>query len=133
MKGKSNGVTPGGSKGVLVLIEPDASVRDALVKLLGGEGWSVNCLDKGRDLTGVMESNGVVAVISESILPDCTAQQILEQCSEAGLPVVFIGHDLPLQGAVDLIKQGARDYLDKPFPQSRLVSVLEVIFNSRLG
>jgi DNA-binding NtrC family response regulator len=133
MEGISNGVNPGGSKGVLVLIEPDASVRDALVKLLGGEGWSVTSLDKGKDLTGLIENNGVVAVISESMLPDCTSQQILEQCLSEDLPVIFIGHELPLQGAVDLIREGASDYLDKPFPQSRLVSALEGILSSMKG
>ena len=44
---------------------------------------------------------------------------------QAGVPVVFTGHDLPLQGAVDLIRQGAMDFLDKPFPQSRLLDLLE--------
>ena len=44
--------------------------------------------------------------------------------AEKGVPVIFTGHDLSLQGAVDLIRQGACDFLDKPFPQGRLVDLL---------
>jgi len=113
------------NKGTVVLIEPDVSVRDALTVLLEGESWRVNCLDDCGDLPTALEENGVVAVISESSLPNCTPQEVLERCSRYNLPVIFTGHDLPLQGAVDLIRQGATDFLDKPFPQSRLLDLLD--------
>ena len=113
------------NKGTVVLIEPDVSVRHALTVLLEGENWRVNCLDDGDDLLAALEENAVMAVISESSLPDCTPQEILERCCRFSLPVIFTGHDLPLQGAVDLIRQGATDFLDKPFPQSRLLDLLD--------
>ena len=64
-------------------------------------------------------------VISESSLPICSPQEVLEYCFRHKLPVIFTGHDLPLQGAVDLIRRGATDFLDKPFPQSRLLDLLD--------
>ena len=106
-------------------MEPDVSVRDALTVLLEGESWRVNCLDDCDDLLAALEEKEVVAVISESSLPDCTPQEILERCSRYKLPVIFTGHDLPVQGAVDLFRQGATDFLDKPFPQSRLLDLLD--------
>ena len=112
-------------KGQVVLIEPDASVRDALTVLLQGEGWQVLPAVDCRELAVILDSGGLTAVISESSLPDCAPQDILDQCARRGLPVVFTGHDLPLQGAVDLIRQGAMDFLDKPFPQSRLLELLD--------
>lgn len=118
-----------GKKGILVLIEPDESVRDALTVLLRGESWQVNSLEDCNELESAIEEPGVVAVISESSLPGCTPQEIFEQCSQRSLPVIFTGHDLPLQGAVDLIRQGAMDFLDKPFPQSRLLDLLDRLCN----
>jgi two-component system response regulator FixJ len=113
------------NKRIVVLIEPDISVRDALTILLEGEGWQVTCLSDCQELSEVIGKGGIVAVISESSLPNCAPQEMLELCSENDLPVVFTGHDLPLQGAVDLIRQGALDFLDKPFPQSRLLDLLQ--------
>jgi DNA-binding NtrC family response regulator len=117
------------NKGTVVLIEPDISVRDALTVLLEGERWRVNSLNDCDDLLAALEDNAVVAVISESSLANCTPQEVLERSSRFGLPVIFTGHDLHLQGAVDLIRQGATDFLDKPFPQSRLLDLLDGLQN----
>ena len=115
----------------MVLIEPDPFVRDALTLLLEGVGWQVIGLENCHGLDAVVEKNNAVAVISESSLPDCSPQVLLERCSESGLPVIFTGHDLPLQGAVDLIRQGAVDFLDKPFPQTRLLDLLDRLQTAR--
>jgi len=45
----------------VVLIEPDASVRDALAFLLQGEGWTVNSLDGCDGLTEAIADESVVA------------------------------------------------------------------------
>lgn len=111
----------------MVLIEPDESVRDALITLLRGEAWNVHALEHCDELGEVIGREDVVAVISESSLPDCTPEKILQQCNHRQLPVIFTGHNLSLQGAVDLIRQGASDFLDKPFPQGRLLDLLNEI------
>jgi two-component system C4-dicarboxylate transport response regulator DctD len=121
---RGSGIKQKSKKSVVVLIEPDASVREALAILLHGEGWTVDDLEKCSDLAAAIEDDDVIAVVSESSLPDCTPQEILGLCSEKGVPVIFTGHDMSLQGAVDLIRQGASDFLDKPFPQGRLVDLL---------
>ena len=111
--------------GILLLNEPDPSVREALTLLLANEGWVVETVDNCEALIETVRMGDVVAVISEASLPDCPPEDVLESCKQLGTPVVFTGHDLPLQGAVDLIRQGAMDFLDKPFPQSRLLDLLE--------
>ena len=101
------------NKGIVVLIEPDASVRDALLTLLHGEGWKVDCIEQCTELPNALEQEDMIAVISESSLPDCTPQEILQQCNSRNIPVIFTGHELSLQGAVDLIRQGASDNIAK--------------------
>lgn len=117
----------------MALIEPDASVRDAMTVLLRGDGWGVLTAADCRKLPSWLDAGGLTAVISESTLPDCAPQDILEHCSRHELPVVFTGHDLPLQRAVDLIRQGAVDFLDKPFPQSRLLQLLDRLWGRQNG
>lgn len=109
----------------LVLIEPDESVRDALATLLRGEGWRVIEADCGQPVAGLLDRPGIAAVISESALPDLEPGALLDACAKRGLPLIFTGHELPLQSAVDLIRMGASDYLEKPFLQSRLLDLLK--------
>lgn len=108
-------------------------MRDALTVLLQGKGWLILAVSSCEELLTAVEENGLTAVISESTLPDCTPGEILELCSGHELPVVFTGHDLSLQGAVDLIRQGAMDFLDKPFPQSRLLDLLDRLASRQNG
>jgi len=115
--------------GVLILYEPDESVRDALTILLEGENWRISSIESCQELLAQVGSSDVAAVLSEASLPDCTPQDVLETCQKVGKPVIFTGHDIPLQGAVDLIRQGAVDFLDKPFPQSRLLDLLARLKN----
>lgn len=117
----------------MVLIEPDESVRDALTTLLSGEAWEIHALAQCDELGKAIDRKGVVAVISESSLPDCSPEKILHQCKGKKLPVIFTGHNLSLQGAVDLIRQGASDFLDKPFPQGRLLDLLNEIATRQNG
>jgi DNA-binding NtrC family response regulator len=126
-------IKEGVHKGQLALMEPDISVRDALTLLLTERGWVVLAAVNCDSLRAAVEAGGLTAVISESTLPDCAPEEILSLCAAHHLPVVFTGHDLPLQGAVDLIRQGAVDFLDKPFPQSRLVDLLDRLANRQNG
>lgn len=117
------------TKGVLILLEPDENVRDALMTLLQGQGWTIEAANEARDLEGLLDGMDVTAVISEASLPDSPAEDILRTCSQRQVPLVFTGHDLPVQAAVDLIRQGANDYLEKPFSRTRLLDLLNQLSN----
>ena len=108
-----------------MLIEPDDDVRDALATLLRGAGWGVFEACDGAGSDGLLGRPGVFAVISESSLPDLEPAALLSICAARDLPLIFTGHELPLQRAVDLIRLGACDYLEKPFLQSRLLDLLK--------
>jgi len=111
--------------GLLILMEPDDSVRDALRTLLTGEGWQVLLVDSAEALSCQFESQTPVAVISESRLPDMNAQRVLELCIERRIPLIFTGHEQAVQQAVDLVQQGAAGYLEKPFSLARLLQLLD--------
>ncbi len=54
---------------------------------------------------------------------------ILHSCMRRQVPVIFTGHDLPVQDAVDLVREGGYDYLEKPFQQERLLDLLKHLPN----
>ncbi|NND45982.1 MAG: hypothetical protein HKN58_11730 [Xanthomonadales bacterium] len=109
---------------VILLLEPDDAVRTALIALLRQYHWKAEPLESATGLDAVLGRARPVALVSESSLPDCSAADVLEACKSAGVPVIFLGHDREIQGAVDLMRRGAVDYLEKPFPQHRFIAAL---------
>lgn len=109
---------------VILLLEPDDAVRTALIALLRQYHWKAEPLESATGLDDALGRARPVALVSESSLPDCNATDVLDACTLAGVPVIFIGHDREIQGAVDLMRRGAVDYLQKPFPQHRFIEAL---------
>jgi DNA-binding NtrC family response regulator len=117
----------------LILIEPDAGVRDAILRLLQTEGWEVYALADTTTLDSVIEKDGIQVVVSEFTLPDMAATELLEQCKKIAIPVIFIGHNFSLQAAMDVIRQGALDFLEKPFSRSRLIDLLSNVTTGKMS
>ena len=114
----------------ITLVEPDEAVREALKTLLEGRGWNVNALACGADLDHAFGDDSVCAVVCEAALPDREAEDVLKDCRRKRVPVIFLGHDQDVQGAVDLVRQGATDFLEKPFRQGRLLALLDSLADS---
>jgi len=110
---------------LLALLEPDDAVREALTTLLEGTGWTVLPMESAKRLGEALAETRPLAVVSESTLPDASAASILDECHRHQVPVVFLGHQADVQSAVDLVRMGAQDFLEKPFPQARLLNLLE--------
>jgi DNA-binding NtrC family response regulator len=109
---------------LIVLLEPDEAVRTAISSLLKQHGWQVDARAAANGLGTMLGNEHPVALVCESALPDITAGQVLKISQGSGIPVIFLGHKREIQEAVDLIHLGARDFLEKPFPQDRLLRML---------
>jgi DNA-binding NtrC family response regulator len=109
----------------VIIIEPDEAVRSALAALLMGRGWDVLALDCASGLSGLESAENVIALLCECDLPDLTAGQVLDYAQSVAVPVIFTGHGQQVQEAVDLVRLGARDFLEKPFRPNRLLSLLD--------
>jgi len=112
------------SQGLVVLLEPNAGVRDALITLLRGNNWRVVLVENLKTLVETASEQEVTAVVSEAELPGQSAEELLETCLNREIPLIFTGHEQQVQNAVDLIRMGAEDYLQKPFQRDRLLDLL---------
>ena len=115
------------SQHTMILIEPDDAVRTALLTLLSGRGWDVVGRADASELDAMISDSRCDAIISESVLPDRSAADVLEAARQHGVPVIFTGHEQAVQRAVDLVRMGALDFLEKPFPQARLIALLDAL------
>jgi FixJ family two-component response regulator len=115
-------------QGTVFVIDDDEAVRDSIRWLLEGNGFTTRCFDSAEAFLAAdaaSETNGCVLV--DVRMPGLSGLALQDELKLRGctLPLVFItGHgDVPM--AVETMKKGAVDFLQKPFSEERVRSVVE--------
>jgi two-component system response regulator FixJ len=108
---------------VVHVIDDDEAVRQSLKFLLMTAGFAVRTYDSAASFLGALSEAKSGCVITDVRMPDVSGLDLLRRLNEirAILPVIVItGHgDVPL--AVEAMKCGALDFLEKPFDDEALL------------
>lgn len=115
--------------GVIYVIDDDEDARDSLVWLLESNGFKVSPHESAERFLLAMQSADLTipaCVLLDHHLPGITGlqlhQQLIDQCFE--IPVAFITGYADVQLAVQALKQGAQDFLEKPFKEDQIFDLV---------
>ena len=119
-------------KGTVYVVDDDEAVRDSLQWLLEGKDYRVRCFDSAESFLSRYDPREVACLIVDIRMGGMTGLELQDKLVErrSPLPIVFItGHgDVPM--AVDTMKKGAMDFIQKPFKEDDLVSLVERMLDS---
>ena len=119
-------------KGTVYVVDDDEAVRDSLQWLLEGKGYRVRCFDSAESFLSRYDAREVACLIVDIRMGGMTGLELQTRLIEtkSPLPIVFItGHgDVPM--AVDSMKKGAMDFIQKPFKEEELVNLVERMLDS---
>ncbi len=111
---------------VVHVVDDDAGVRDSVAFLLGTDGFEVRLYEAGAELLDRLAKPAFGAVLTDIRMPGIDGLELLRRLRATGhtLPVVMMtGHgDVPL--AVEAMKLGACDFIEKPFGDEALIQAL---------
>ena len=114
-------------KGTVYVVDDDEAVRDSLQWLLEGKDYRVRCFDSAESFLSRYDAREVACLIVDIRMGGMTGLELQNRLieSKSPLPIVFItGHgDVPM--AVDTMKKGAMDFIQKPFKEDQLVGLVE--------
>ncbi|WP_323148167.1 sigma-54 dependent transcriptional regulator, partial [Pseudomonas oryzihabitans] len=117
----------------ILLIDDDAHLRLALSQTLDLAGFKVTALADARELEMAAVRGWPGVVVSDIRMPGIDGLELLAQLHQrdAELPVVLItGHgDVPL--AVQAMRAGAYDFLEKPFANDALIDSVRRALGAR--
>jgi two-component system response regulator FixJ len=111
----------------IYVIDDDDAVRQSLEFLLKTAGYTVTGFDSAKAFLEVLPELRSGCIITDVRMPGITGIDLLRRIKELGIdiPVIVItGHgDISL--AVDAMKLGAVDFLEKPFDDDQLLDALK--------
>jgi two-component system, LuxR family, response regulator FixJ len=114
-------------RGKVYVIDDDAAMRDSLDFLLGSADFQVTLFESASSFLDVLSTVDFGCVVSDVRMPGIDGIGLLKRLKAGGslFPIVIMtGHgDVPL--AVEAMKLGAMDFLEKPFEDDRLIGMIE--------
>ena len=108
----------------ILVIDDDFKGRETLMKILGTENYSVVSAETGASALRVLKSDKLNLVLLDLILPDVNGIEILKIIKKENplLPVIIISSYGTIKDAVEAIKEGAYDFLEKsPFDKNKFL------------
>ncbi|MQX35098.1 sigma-54-dependent transcriptional regulator [Roseospira navarrensis] len=110
------------SEGRVLLVEDTPSMARVYMEYLRDLGWPVDLAETGAEARRALESGDHIAMILDLRLPDASGLDILRELRSAArdIAVVVVTSQGSMQVAVEAMREGADDFLTKPFPADRL-------------
>ncbi|WP_237860233.1 sigma-54-dependent transcriptional regulator [Pseudomonas sp. PGPR81] len=111
----------------VLLVEDDRALRQALGDTLEIGGFAYRAVGSAEEALEAVQSDAYSLVISDVNMPGMDGHQLLAHLRRQypQLPVLLMTAHAAVERAVEAMRQGAVDYLVKPFEPKALLSLVE--------
>jgi len=126
-------MTPGkgdmAATGTILIADDEASILRSLARALREDGHDVAEASSGRAAQRLLSERAFDAVVLDNIMPDLTGLDLIRDLAQHAAPgerpqVVLITAHATVESAIEAMKLGALDYLQKPFEIDELLVVV---------
>lgn len=111
----------------LLIVDDELIVRESLGNWLKEEGYSVDSADSGMEALKKMDAKKYDLVVADVKMPGMDGIQLLEKCKKTDpeLQVLVMTAYASVDTAVQAMKQGAFDYIVKPFDPENVSQIIQ--------
>jgi FixJ family two-component response regulator len=112
--------------GIVFVVDDDASIREALASLLRSSGLGVRCFASAQDFLRHDRTDLPACLVLDVRMPDGSGLDLQHavRASAEPLPIIFITGYGDIRMAVKAMKEGAVEFLPKPFREQELLDAV---------
>src|SRR3569833_742936 len=121
-------------EGALVhLIDDDEDVRRALAFLLGTTGLAVKVYESATIFLSGFKEDAESVILSDVRMPEMDGLELLRRLRDrkSSCPVIIMTGHADISMAVEAMKLGAADFIEKPFADETVISAITAALESR--
>jgi len=117
----------------LLVTDDDKNLRTVLTKELTDEGFDVSAAENVKEALSILDSRDIDVLLLDLNMPDGNGMEVLKKIRSADIPVevIFLTAYATVSTAVEAMKQGAYDYLTKPFKIEDLITVINKAYERK--
>ncbi len=108
----------------ILIIDDDVFIGDMLEEILSKEGYSVLRAYSGTEALFLLSSDRPDLVLLDLMLPGLSGEQVMEKIKD--IPVIVVSAKIDVNDKVNLLLNGAADYVTKPFDTKELLARINV-------
>ncbi|MBO7424991.1 MAG: response regulator transcription factor [Clostridiales bacterium] len=97
----------------ILVIDDDAYINDLVEKALVSEGYEVMKAYSGTEALLLLGEKRPDLILLDLMLPGITGEELLPKIKD--IPVIVVSAKMDLKNKVELLTNGAADYITKPF------------------
>ena len=112
-----------GEKAHILVIDDEKNYLLVLQTLLEDEGYTVTAISDPETALAFLEESEVDVVVTDMKMPRVSGREVLQRVKKEWpyIPVLIMTAFGSIEGAVDVMKYGAFDYITKPFSNDELL------------
>jgi two-component system response regulator TtrR len=109
------------------VVDDDEAVRDSIAALVRGAGYEVRAFATGEEFLEQLSPAQAGCLLLDVRMPGISGMELHKELNDrcASLSIVFISGHADVSIAVSAIKNGAHDFIEKPFNPSTLLKKIE--------
>jgi DNA-binding NtrC family response regulator len=117
----------------ILVVDDEPTMRQLLEGFLEDQGYRVATVGSGREAVARIEAQAFDVVVADIRLPDVSGLAVLERSRSLNpaIPVVVMTGHATLDTAVEALRRGACDFLQKPFRLDDLARCLRRLLGRR--
>ena len=108
----------------ILVVEDDIDVHNLIKELLEKEKYRVLNAYSGTESIMILEKEKVDLILLDLMLPGLNGEEIVKKVKN--IPIIVISAKIALEDKVNVLLNGANDYITKPFHKEELLARVEV-------
>ncbi|MCI8272592.1 MAG: response regulator transcription factor [Clostridia bacterium] len=112
----------------ILIVEDETAIKDLIKIELELQGYKCETASNGKEGADLLEKNVYDLVLLDIMLPEIDGYELLEYIKQISqTPTIFITAKGQIEDKIKGLREGADDYITKPFEMIELIARIEVI------
>ena len=110
----------------VLVVDDDEAVCRSLRQVLSASGFDVDATTSPATAIELLRTNSYDIAIYDLVMPDLDGMELLRETKKinSALPMIMITAFATIESAVEAMKRGASDYIEKPFKKNDILTVV---------
>ena len=111
----------------ILIIDDERSIRNSLREILADEGYDVDVAEDGAQGCAMVDKEKYSVIFCDIKMPGMDGMEVLDKMTEMGVDaaIVMISGHGDIDTAVECIKKGAFDFIQKPLDLNRILITIK--------